>query len=71
MNKKLLDKEETLIIGSSITLLIDAVIAGIRSFEISDFAGNYATLVKSLPSYSIEKFVSEIEKYHKKKWIIN
>lgn len=38
----------------------------IRSFEISDFAGNYATLVKSLLSYSIEKFVSEIEKYHKK-----
>ena len=59
---KLLDKEETLIIGSSSTLLIDAEIAGIRSFEISDFIVNPSWLIKSLPCYTIEKFLSRLEK---------
>ena len=58
----LFSKKKTIIIGSSTTLLLDAKLAGIRSYEISDFSGHCSALIKSLPCYSIERFLFEANK---------
>lgn len=58
----LLDNNKTIIIGSSTTLLLDAKLAGIRSYEISDFLGHSSAMIKSVPCYSVERFLLEINK---------
>ena len=62
----LLNKDKTIILGSCTTLLLDAFNLGMKSFEISDFANNISSMVKSLPSYTIEKFLSlALDRKHK------
>jgi len=58
---KIIDKKNTLIIGSSSTLLIDAKICKLESIEISDLSVNSSSLIKSLPCYSISEFLENIK----------
>ena len=53
----LLNKKNTLIIGSSTTLLLNAKLSGIESIELSDFAVNCSTLIKSVPCYTTSEFI--------------
>lgn len=58
-----LDKEKTIILGSCTTLLLDAFNLNIKSYEITDFAHNISGIIKSLPSYSIERFLALARKH--------
>ena len=58
-----LDEEKTIILGSCTTLLLDAFNLNIKSYEITDFAHNISGIIKSLPSYSIERFLALARKH--------
>ena len=57
-NIKFIDNKKTIIIGSCTTFLLDSFMQGIQSYEISDFAGHASAVVKSLPCYSLDEFLS-------------
>jgi len=57
-----LDKRNTIILGSSTTLLLDAFSSGIKSYEISDFMQSPSGFIKSLPCYTVNEFLSLAKK---------
>lgn len=56
-----INKTNTIILGSSTSLLIDAYKLGIVSFEISDFSTNCSGVIKSLECFSIKEFIDLLD----------